>query len=158
MYDGYHFQKGGTGMFNPFSVLNTLAKYEFGYYWFQTGTPTLLINLLKKADFDLLQFNEGVTISARSIDDYRAESGNITPILYQSGYLTIKDYNPRRALYTLGFPNEEVQYGFLEELLPAYLPYIKDDQGMSNEALEKKLRYYKIKRLEKLAVPAWQIT
>jgi hypothetical protein len=105
-------------MFNPFSVLNTLKKQEFAYYWFETGTPTYLVEQLKHADFDLFKFAEGVEISARSIDDYRLGGGNPVPLLYQSGYLTITGYSNDR--FTLDFPNEEVRYGFLEELLPYY--------------------------------------
>jgi hypothetical protein len=120
-YDGYRFAKQGERMFNPFSVLNTLKKREFSYYWFKTGTPTFLIEQIKKADFDPLRFAEGVTIPARSIDDYRIGGGNPVPLLYQSGYLTITDYDRNADRYTLGFPNEEVRYGFLEELLPYYI-------------------------------------
>jgi hypothetical protein len=126
-YNGYHFCKGpwsqdSESMFNPFSVLNTLAKRDFGYYWFQTGTPTFLVNQLKNADFDPREFTQGISISAQSISDYRANGGSPIPILYQSGYLTIKDYNPQVDKYILGFPNEEVKYGFLNALLPVYLP------------------------------------
>ncbi|MDR1603607.1 MAG: ATP-binding protein [Gracilibacteraceae bacterium] len=117
-YDGYCFTKQGERIFNPFSVLNTLAKQEFAYYWFETGTPTFLIEQMKRDRFDLLRFAEGVKISAEDIDDYRADGGNPVPLLYQSGYLTIGGYANNR--YTLGFPNEEVRYGFLKELLPYY--------------------------------------
>ena len=119
-YDGYHFCEGGEGMFNPFSVLNTLKKHKFFYYWFKTGTPTFLIEQMKRAAFDPLLFTKGVTIPARSIDDYRAGGGNPVPLLYQSGYLTIAGYDGDLDEYALDFPNEEVRYGFLEELLPAY--------------------------------------
>jgi hypothetical protein len=105
-------------MFNPFSVLNTLADKEFAYYWFKTGTPTFLIEQMKRNHFDLLRFAEGIEIPPEYIDDYRAEVGDPVPLLYQSGYLTIKDYADNR--YMLGFPNEEVRYGFLHELLPYY--------------------------------------
>jgi hypothetical protein len=120
-YNGYHFSRNSEGVFNPFSILNTLASRDFRYYWFQTGTPTFLIKLLQKADFDLREFGEGIVISAQMINDYRMQGGNPVPILYQSGYLTIKDYDRQFNEYILGFPNEEVQYGFLESLLPYYL-------------------------------------
>jgi hypothetical protein len=107
-------------MYNPFSVLRTLKSKDFAYYWFQTGTPTFLVEQLKKADFDPLRFAEGVTIPARSIDDYRVGGGNPVPLLYRSGYLTITGYNRELDEYSLGFPNEEVRYGFLTELLPYY--------------------------------------
>jgi hypothetical protein len=128
-YNGYHFARDSEGVFNPFSILNTLAKQDFSYYWFKTGTPTFLIKLLQKADFDLRDFAKGVAISAQSIDDYRIQGGSPVPILYQSGYLTITDYDPQFDEYILGFPNEEVRYGFLNSLLPYYLPAIPDGQG-----------------------------
>jgi hypothetical protein len=121
-YNGYHFCENSEGVFNPFSVLNTLKKRRFAYYWFQTGTPTFLVNQLKEAGFDPREFSRGVSIQAQGITDYRANGGSLVPILYQSGYLTIKDYNRQMDEYTLGFPNEEVKYGFLNALLPAYIP------------------------------------
>jgi hypothetical protein len=138
-YDGYHFtrESGGrravgaesSGLFNPFSVLSTFARGEFDYYWFQTGTPTFLVNQLKKTDFDLRKLSEGVRIRSQAISNYRLDGGDPTPILYQSGYLTIRDYDKQFDIYTLGFPNEEVEYGFLEALLPAYMPRPGDWQG-----------------------------
>jgi hypothetical protein len=126
LYDGYHFCTGSEGMFNPFSVLNTLADQKFAYYWFETGTPTFLMDLIKRDNFDPMQFMEGVTVSARSINDYRADGGDPVPILYQSGYLTITGYDEELDEYALNFPNEEVRYGFLEELL-AYYTYKQPD-------------------------------
>jgi hypothetical protein len=128
-YNGYHFAKESAGVFNPFSILNTLAKQDFAYYWFRTGTPTFLIKLLQRADFDLRDFAKGITIPSQSIDDYRIQGGSPVPILYQSGYLTITGYNEQFDAYILGFPNEEVRYGFLNSLLPYYLPSIPDSQG-----------------------------
>jgi hypothetical protein len=119
-YDGYRFAKQGESMYNPFSVLNTFASRDFAYYWFKTGTPTFLIEQIKKADFDPLLFAEGVKITTEAIDDYRVGGGNPVPLLYQSGYLTITDYDKNLDEYSLGFPNEEVRYGFLKELLPYY--------------------------------------
>jgi hypothetical protein len=130
-YDGYHFAKLSEGMFNPFSVLNTLADQNFDYYWFATGTPTFLIEQLKREDFDPLKFAKVVTVPARSIDDYRMGGGNPVPLLYQSGYLTIIDYNKAIDEYSLGFPNEEVRYGFLNELLPYYTYGSSGWQGLS---------------------------
>jgi hypothetical protein len=120
-YNGYHFSEESMGMFNPFSVLNTLVNLHFRYYWFQTGTPTFLIKLLREADFDLREFAKDVTMDARLLCDYRV-NGDPVPILYQSGYLTIKGYNRQFDEYILGFPNEEVEYGFLGALLPSYMP------------------------------------
>jgi hypothetical protein len=128
-YNGYHFARDSEGVFNPFSILNTLAKQDFSYYWFRTGTPTFLIKLLQQADFDLRDFGKGISIPSQSIDDYRIQGGNPVPILYQSGYLTITDYDSQFDEYVLGFPNEEVRYGFLNSLLPYYLPNVPDSRG-----------------------------
>jgi hypothetical protein len=128
-YNGYHFAPDSEGIYNPFSVLNTLKKSRFAYYWFKTGTPTFLIKLLQKANFDLRDFDRGISIPSQSIDDYRIQGGSPVPILYQSGYLTITGYNEQFDTYILGFPNEEVRYGFLNSLLPYYLPDIPDEQG-----------------------------
>ncbi|GHU24578.1 ATPase AAA [Spirochaetia bacterium] len=140
-FNGYHFCENGTGIYNPFSVLNTFADNQFKYYWFQTGTPTFLVNLLKNADFDIRAFDTGITINSRSIDDYRTGNSDPTPLLYQSGYLTIKNYDRELDEYTLGFPNEEVEYGFLEELLPLYTHKQETDpQGFSIQKFYKDLR------------------
>ena len=117
-YDGYHFTYDTPGMYNPFSILNTLSKQRYGSYWFETGTPTFLVELLQKADYNLEQMAgmEADTDMLGSIfnDD------NPIPVIYQSGYLTIKDYDREFELYKLGFPNREVENGFMKFLLPFY--------------------------------------
>ncbi|NDV58006.1 ATP-binding protein [Bacteroides sp. 519] len=120
LYDGYHFYEYGTGMFNPFSVLNALQKYRLDNYWFQTGTPTFLVDLLKQSDYDLRTLIDGVEAEQSSFTEYHAEVNNPIPLIYQSGYLTIKEYDPEFKMYTLGFPNEEVKYAFLKFLQPFY--------------------------------------
>ena len=128
-YDGYHFHQKGEGVFNPFSVLNAFDKLEFGNYWFQTGTPTFLVNLLQKADYDLRTLMDGVEASAITFSEYRAEENNPIPLIYQSGYLTIKDFDKRFKIYTLGFPNDEVRYGFLNFLVPFYTKVTDDKKN-----------------------------
>jgi len=118
-YDGYRFAKEGADIYNPFSVLNTFGNLDFGYYWFKTGTPTFLAQALRNHNYDIRKFEDDVLIDEESIMDYRIENQNLIPLLYQTGYLTIKSYE--NYLYTLGFPNEEVKYGFLNELLPAFV-------------------------------------
>jgi hypothetical protein len=120
-YNGYHFAKVSEGMYNPFSLLNTFVKKDFGDYWFETGTPTFLVKMLKDLNFDIKSLDNDVRIAARSIADYHAEYEDPVPLLYQSGYLTIKDYDDIFKDYILGFPNEEVKYGFFNELLPVYM-------------------------------------
>lgn len=127
-YDGYHFCQNSVGIFNPFSVLNALKYRSFDSYWFQTGTPTFLVGLLKISEYDLRTLINGVETDAASFSEYRMEAGNPIPLLYQSGYLTIKDYDPRFKLYTLCFPNEEVKYGFLNFIAPFYTSISDEDK------------------------------
>ena len=119
MYDGYHFRHNMEGLYNPFSVLNALDSVEFGSYWFSTGTPTFLVQLLKETDYDLRNL-EGIELPVNQFADYRADADYPIPVIYQSGYLTIKGYDKEFQSYTLGFPNEEVKYGFLNFLVPYY--------------------------------------
>jgi hypothetical protein len=129
-YDGYHFTYRSEGMFNPFSVLNALKFSNFHDYWFQTGTPTYLVELLKESDYDLRKLVDGIELQSSAFTEYRADKMNPVPMIYQSGYLTIKDYDPEVRLYTLGFPNAEVQYGFLEYLMPYYTAVTNDETGI----------------------------
>ena len=128
-YDGYHFHPNAVGVYNPFSVLNAFYKKEFGNYWFQTGTPTFLVNSLLKSDYDLRTLMDGVETPAINFTEYRAEANNPIPLIYQSGYLTIKEYDKEFKMYTLGFPNDEVRYGFLNFLVPFYTPVTDDKKS-----------------------------
>ncbi|MDR0612937.1 MAG: ATP-binding protein [Dysgonamonadaceae bacterium] len=130
-YDGYHFAKESEDIYNPYSVLNTFYKKEFAYYWFQTGTPTFLVKMLQNIDFNLPRFENDIHVPVNYITDYRADAADPVPVLYQSGYLTIKKYDSVTGLYTLGFPNEEVKYGFLNELLPVYSGKTLNDSSIS---------------------------
>ncbi|GHV93991.1 ATPase AAA [Spirochaetia bacterium] len=130
-YNGYHFSKNSEGMFNPFGVLNTFSRGEFGYYWYETGTPTILIKQLRENHFDLREFANGISVAGEEITNYRANSSNPVPLLYQSGYLTIKDFNSTLQEYILGFPNEEVKYAFLKNLMIDYLPDTQSAMGFS---------------------------
>ena len=119
-YDGYCFAPAADGMYNPFSLLNAFAKERFGSYWFETGTPTFLVNFLKEAHYFIPDLEENVELDEEGLQTYRAVAQDALPILFQSGYLTIKEYIKEAQIYRLGFPNDEVRYGFLENLLPAY--------------------------------------
>lgn len=127
-YDGYRFTFDAeyTPMFNPFSVLSSLSKLSFGSYWFASGTPTFLVEMLKKTNYDLRKL-DGIEVAAISLSDDRADVRNPIPMIYQSGYLTIKKYDERFGIYTLGFPNEEVKYGFLNFAAPFYTPVLESD-------------------------------
>lgn len=128
-YDGYHFNERSEGMFNPFSVLNALDSRRLDYFWFQTGTPTFLVGLLKKSEYDLRKLIDGVEMEVSAFTEYRVDANNPIPLIYQSGYLTIKAYDKRFRLYTLGFPNEEVRYGFLSFIAPFYTSITDEDKG-----------------------------
>ncbi len=115
-YDGYHFAADTEGLYNPFSLLNTFDAKQFGSYWFATGTPSYLVELLKRTHYDLDRMaHEEVDVEMFG----GAESFDSDPLsaFYQSGYLTIKGYDSRFRIYRLGFPNLEVEEGFVKYLL-----------------------------------------
>ena len=118
-YDGYHFTHNSIGIYNPFSLLNAFKYKEFGSYWFETGTPTYLVKLLKKHHYDLERMAHEET-DAQVLNSIDSESTNPIPVIYQSGYLTIKGYDERFGIYRLGFPNREVEEGFIRFLFPFY--------------------------------------
>ena len=119
MYDGYHFVPNCPGLYNPFSVLNALDAQAFGSYWFATGTPTYLVKLLRLHDYNLQSLSDEY-VTEDILNSIDVASTNPVPVIYQSGYLTIKDYDPEFRTYRLGFPNEEVEDGFFRFLLPFY--------------------------------------
>ena len=118
-YDGYLFHPNGIKVYNPYSLLNALASNEFGSYWFDSGTPTFLVKLLQDCDYHLERLSKEV-VTADIIS--AIDTDNPIPVIYQSGYLTIKGYDKRFRQYTLGFPNREVEEGFMNALIPSYLP------------------------------------
>lgn len=126
MYDGYHFYQDTVGMYNPFSLINALAKKDFLSYWFETGTPTFLIEKLKAANFNPKVFTDDVPIDQDTICDYRTENTDPLPLFYQTGYLTIKSYDKVVREYHLGYPNDEVKYSFIKSLVPMFF-YSEDN-------------------------------
>lgn len=125
-YDGYHFTIPGPDVFNPYSLLNCFADGKLNAYWFASGTPTYLIEMMRK--FDMMPANIGQDIEADK-GDFDAPTETLTtimPLLYQSGYLTIKKYAPETDLYTLGIPNKEIRVGLFRNLF----------NGSAQEALE----------------------
>ena len=131
LYDGYHFVENTEGIYNPFSLLNTFKRRKFGSYWFETGTPTYLVELLRRNRYRLEDMAQAVT----NVDTLNSIYGDEDPlpVIYQSGYLTIKGYNPRFKTYRLGFPNEEVEEGFMKFLVPYYTPLGKDETPFAIE-------------------------
>ena len=128
MYDGYHFSPECEDIYNPFSLLNAFNDRRYGKYWFSSGTPTFLIELLRKCSYDIENL-DGTAMRAEGFDAPTERITNPVPVLYQSGYLTIKGYNPAGDLYTLAYPNDEVRLGFISSLIPSYLsdPYHRQD-------------------------------
>ena len=127
-YDGYHFCWPSPDIFNPYSLLNALSDKRVDSYWFASGTPTYLIEMMRK--FGVAPSQIGRTRAMASAFDAPTERmTSLTPLLYQSGYTTIKDYNPISGLYTLDIPNNEIRIGLMESLLPNYV------QSAANEGL-----------------------
>ena len=120
-YDGYHFCPNTVGLYNPFSLLSTLKNKVFDDYWFETGTPSFLVEQLKKTEYNL-EYLTQEEISTDTINSIDTIDWSPLPLLYQSGYLTIKEYDSVYDLYKLGFPNQEVEKGFIKYLLPYYTP------------------------------------
>ncbi len=120
-YDGYHFSENSEGVYNPFSLLNAFFDKEFGDYWFESGTPTFLVKKLTDSSVSLNSLINGISCDSYEMRDYRMDDPDPVPLFYQSGYLTIKSYDRRFDSYELGFPNEEVKYGFLNSLVPSVL-------------------------------------
>ena len=127
-YDGYHFAENTEDIYNPFSLLSTLSEMKFGSYWFETGTLTFLVELLQRSKYDLHRLTEEMA-TADSLGGIDTMETNPVPILYQSGYLTIKGYDRRFRTYILGFPNQEVEEGFIRYLLPFYSGTSKSDSA-----------------------------
>lgn len=119
-YDGYHFTWPSPDVYNPFSLLNCFADGKLKAYWFGSGTPTYLINMMRKFNMQPSDF-KAIQAKDSAFDAPTETMTSITPLLYQSGYITIKDYDKDIELYTLDVPNKEIKVGLLESLLPHYL-------------------------------------
>ena len=138
-FDGYHFCQDSVGMYNPFSLLNTLKNKVFRDYWFETGTPSFLVYQLKKTGYilDNMTTEELATDTLNSID---VMDENPLPLLYQSGYLTLRSYDREFDSYQLCFPNREVERGFIRYLLPFYTPKVNDKSAFSIAQFVKDVR------------------
>ncbi len=119
-YDGYHFCWPSPDVFNPYSLLNCFADGKLNAYWFGSGTPTYLINMMRKFHVQPSQLGR-TKAKATTFDAATETMTSLTPLLYQSGYVTIKDYDERQKLYTLDLPNREIAVGLFDSLLPGYL-------------------------------------
>ena len=128
-YDGYRFSEKEERIYNPFSLFNVFDKNKLGDYWFETGTPTFMVRLLEQKAFKIPDLEKNIKLSVKTINEYRIGYDNLAPLLFQSGYLTIKDYDEKFDRYILGYPNDEVKYAFLECLMVVYTSARKDSSG-----------------------------
>ena len=131
LYDGYHFSPHSEYIYNPFSLLNAFNDRRYERYWFSTGTPSFLIDLLDRSELDVESLESGIRAAAEDFDVPIEQIKDPLPFMYQSGYLTIKDYDPEYMEYTLAYPNEEVRLGFIGSLLPNYT----GSSGISSNSL-----------------------
>lgn len=138
-YDGYHFTENSKGIYNPFSLLNTFKYLQFGSYWFETGAPTYLVKLLKHSHYNLYNMAHTET-DADVLNGIDSTSVNPIPVIYQSGYLTIKGYDREFGIYRLGFPNREVEEGFMKYLLPFYANTDKVDSSFHIQKFVREIR------------------
>lgn len=144
-YDGYCFHPEGPGapeqvdgrkVYNPFSLLRALYEGRLGSYWFATGTPTFLARRMRDAGLNPRRLTDGtIYATERRLGDYRVDDPDPVPLLFQAGYLTIRDADPRTGRYTLAVPNREVEWGLVESLLPAYAPAYSEARGTDVFAL-----------------------
>lgn len=141
MYDGYRFttdQK--NGIYNPFSVLKSLSQKKFDSYWFQSATPTMLLKTLENNAVDLSLYADEIETDVESFKNYEPENSNVLPVIYQSGYLTIKNYDEESELYTLGIPNREVQNGLYKILIPKFSNIPQNEMGLTIEKIRRAFR------------------
>ena len=140
MYDGYHFSEDAVGMYNPFSLLNTFRSNFFRKYWFATGTPTLLVNVMKQTSFDVTTLSDNVVVNADDLDGILDILHRPVPLFFETGYLTIKDYDREFNEYRLGFPNEEVKIGFLNFIYSYYVPVNPAEGNTTTSKMARALR------------------
>ena len=137
-YDGYRFHQAGPAVYNPFSLLNAFADGELGSYWFSTGTPTFLAKRMRAFDFDPSSLTDGtLACDEDRLMDYRADDPDPVPLLYQTGYLTIRGYDARMREYSLEVPNAEVKWGLLKSLLPEWAPAFGSRRGIDMLSLRR---------------------
>ena len=132
MYDGYHFSKEMTDIYCPWSLVNAFTMGDIENYWFSTGTPTMLINVMRQHNINMHQI-DGISVSMNRFDAPTERISDPIPVLFQSGYITLKDYNPIENEYILGFPNGEVREGFAKSLYRYYMEdYVGSEDALGN--------------------------
>ena len=133
-YDGYHFTEGSEEIYNPFSLLKAFLQSKLANYWFESGTPGFLIRQLKHFQTDITSIDH-LEVPSSAFDQPTENMIDALPLLYQSGYLTIKDYDPDGDFYTLSIPNQEVRIGYIKGLMPSYIG-LKDSDVQMGFALK----------------------
>ncbi len=147
-YDGYRFHPNAEGVYNPYSLLSAFFAGELGSFWFETGTPTFLLHRLKACHFDPRKFTDRTIYASEAVlKDFTGDLLDPIPLLYQTGYLTIAEYDDKRQRYTLCFPNEEVKYGFLESLMPTYVPDATAGNGLDIFTLDEAIENGELNRI-----------
>jgi hypothetical protein len=131
-YNGYRFSKHGARVYNPFSCLHVFKHQDFSNYWFESGTATFLLKLIEKYRYDLTSIDTE-TLGLSAFSSYEIDHLKILPLLFQTGYLTIKDYLPERNLYRLGYPNYEVENSLLDVLVETYSCWLLTPPSASPE-------------------------
>ena len=153
-YDGYHFSKEMTDIYCPWSLVNAFARGDIENFWFSTGTPTMLINVMRRHNISIQQIEH----YQAKLDRFDAPTERISdpiPVLFQSGYLTLKDYNPFTQKYTLGFPNGEVREGFSTSLYKYYMEdYVGSQDTLGNAFIDLKMKEIGIDQFIE-AVQSW---
>ncbi len=149
-YDGYHFSSVSPDIYNPFSLLNALSRKNLDSYWFASGTPTYLIEMLRKFHVTPSRLCSPQKAVAATFDVATERMLSTTPLLYQSGYLTIKGYDPAVRQYTLDIPNHEIRIGLMQSLIPNYLGYAADDGINVSSEMQKALQQDDINRMFEL--------
>lgn len=149
-YDGYHFTHNTEGVYNPFCLLKCFSERDFGSYWFESGTPTFLVKTLQNQPAQLVSILNGREATEKEFKNYDPDSHNMLPVIYQSGYLTIKDFDKETRVYTLGFPNREIEEGFLESVLPKYIKVPDDSLGLAMFNIVKAFRKNDIESVLKM--------
>ena len=150
MYDGYHFSPSSPDIYNPFSLLNAFSENRFILRWFESGTPTMLIKVLEEQTCDISKFVNQFEVKESSFNNFKTDGNGFLSLVYQSGYLTIKDYNKKSDLYTLGMPNFEVTDGFYTCLLNKFSSIPADDLGLKAENFRVALEECNLAKLEQL--------
>ena len=140
MYDGYHFSEDSVGVYNPFSILNTFKTNKFKEYWFETGTPTMLVDVMKRTSFDITTLSDNVIVSSAALSGMQDIVNKPVPSFFQTGYLTIKEYDKEYKEYRLGFPNEEVKNGFLNFIYSYYVPVNPASDSTKTSQLSRALK------------------